>query len=132
MEKKIEDFLHLYLGCNAKVLIEKEEVTALIYCVRTSRTVTISTIKSNFEINMKHVKPILRPLSDMTEDEEIQVCNICNLMTATNIKQALMNGGHYVIHVGYGFELTVYLLKQGFDLFGLIESNLAIDKTTLK
>lgn len=30
------------------------------------------------------------------------------------------------------FELTAHLLKQGFDLFGLIESGNAIDKTKIK
>lgn len=66
-------------------------------------------------------KLLLRPLSDMAQDERMEESSIFHCEANKNLhydeKRAL------IVH---------YLLKQGFDLFGLIDAGLAIDKTKLK
>jgi hypothetical protein len=62
------------------------------------------------------VKPILRPLSDMTEPEGIEVQYMVDQMGV----------GYNATH---GAQITRYLLSRHFDLFGWIEAGLAIDKT---
>ena len=64
------------------------------------------------------VWPILRPLSDMTEEESNEV-------------------QYKVDKIGIGFypkehaEIVIYLTSLGFDIFGWIPAGLAIDKTKL-
>jgi len=70
------------------------------------------------------VKPILRPLSDMTEEEDKECHNIMFGEFAEKVKDK------YIIH--YEGKKIAYLLSKHFDLFGWIEAGLAIDKTTLK
>ena len=77
----------------------------------------------------KDCKLLLRPLSDMTEDEGFALSDIMGFFTPDNFISAIKSGSKYVMDFRLSFELTQYLLKQGFDLFGLIESGLAIDKT---
>lgn len=74
-------------------------------------------------------KPILRPLSDMSEDECFELGEILNVHIPDHLIEALKNNSKYVIDFRYSFEFTRYLLSKHFDLFGLIEAGLAIDKT---
>lgn len=64
---------------------------------------------------------ILRPLSDMTGEETKIVSE-----KWTTEQLPLNNKGMCI-----PASLTMYLIKQGFDLFGWIESGLAIDRTNL-
>lgn len=64
-------------------------------------------------------KPILRPLSDMTEEEEMEV-------------QYLVDIQGFGYDALIGAKITQYLLSRHFDLFGWIEAGLAIDKTKLE
>lgn len=65
----------------------------------------------------EHVKIILRPLSDMRDEEKFGKPG---------------KSGEYPDKEIFSFEHTRYLLSKHFDLFGLIEAGIAIDKTTLK
>lgn len=83
-------------------------------------------IKLTFYVNSEDVKLILRPLNDMTEKE----FNYCYKKGWTN---------HYESQSAYTATMGVmepeeflYLLSKHFDLFCLIGSGLAINKTTLK
>ena len=67
----------------------------------------------------KTIKPILRPLSDMTEDENENA-------------QKIVDAGGWGYEAAIAAELTVYLLSIGIDLFGWIDAGLAIDKTKLE
>jgi len=100
MDKKIEDYLHLYLGCDVRH--------------NNGSIVKMNSIALNNMLNnkyeMQEYKPILRPLSDMTEEEKIEVRKFDKVELPH-------------------FELTRYLLSKHFDLFGLIEAGLAIEKT---
>lgn len=66
MEKKIEDYLHLYMGCACKI---KHRIAFI------TDKITPSTIIGITERNWK-VNPILRPLSDMTEEENIEYSKV--------------------------------------------------------
>lgn len=75
-----------------------------------------------FLTTTESVRPILRPLSSMTEEEQEHLDSLNNIDRGT-IK-------HYK-NVGI-LEVRpnefLYLLSRGFDLFGLIDSGLAIEK----
>lgn len=157
MEKKINDYLHLYLGC--EVMWENEEGTA-----GGTEILDGHLIESAKRISGTIHKPLLRPLSSMTEEEAIECAKILNnrpphygineadvtryqksidvvftdnLDTVINIANngdALvfrneMNGKRSIearpANQGKYFH---YILSKHFDLFGLIESGLAINK----
>lgn len=129
MDKKIEDYLHLYLGCDvtignwfpkdySKKVLESVEpsrkVAAIGFYYYNGETCTTST---RWELPIVDIKPILRQLSDMTEEE----ANKSDALGSDEIN------GQLVLSP----EAILYLLSKHFDLFGLIESGLAIDKSTL-
>ncbi len=103
MEKRIEDFLHLYLG--ARCICIKSFKGLPDYWAEGDNAVVTPTIL----IDAEKFKPILRPLSDMSEEEK----------RLYDSKDQSAEGLRYL--------LTIHV-----DLFGLIEANLAIDKTKIK
>lgn len=108
--KNIKDYLHLYMGC--QVMYDDDQGKLTYYLMY--------NILATNEWHL--VKPILRPLSDMTE-EEMKIVTVSGLMS--DLK--------YIINRNkWTPERFLYLLSKGFDLFGLIEEGLAIDATTLK
>lgn len=120
MDKQLKDYLHLYLGCEMAchkdfIPNSREESTrGEGFCILTPDL--LSDIDRNrLEYGTPHFKPILRPLSDMTEEEA---------------KEAYTIRGKNAFHEFTG-ETVKYLLFKHFDLFDLIESGHAIDKTTL-
>ncbi len=165
MEKKIEDYLHLYLGCECLVTIyDKERVVDFVGINESYYFLVCEGDKAATEwFKEKYpVKPILRPLSDMTEGERKELWDIVfqkrfisefkgNTVFINKdnngIPRWVLSSG--VERLGIQFdgriwadsdlhvwdhnqhEITRWLLNKGFDLFSLIESGLAIDKTTL-
>jgi len=117
METKFKDVAHLYLGVNM-------QYTGNGNPFRGTKKIEPLTIEK-FELLMfsNQRKPILRPLSSMKNIE---------LSTYSDLSKEESNE----VFVPY-MDKTIYpaafayLLKQGFDLFGLIESNQAIDATKL-
>ena len=125
MTKDIRDYLHLYLGCecfNHLRLLGVEGNAAYVSHPATGRMVK----------DINYLKPILRPLSDMTE-EELQECG--NLVVDFSDDESGLGLNE---HKWQDFTLLLcaeqfhWLIQRGFDLFGLIEAGLAIDKTKLK
>lgn len=117
MENNIKDYINLYVGQKAYDTFNDCEVE-----------ITNSNINM-YGNDIDQLKPILRPLSDMTE-EEIEYI-------AIELKAGKWNAPDLKHMPDIAFtqnhlkpEIFLYLLKQGFDLFGLIESGLAINKTT--
>lgn len=93
---------------------------------------------TNFEY--REIKPILRPLSDMTEDDCAEVWALIggtpHLGNVEDIREWLMTGETEKVEgIIYGALegalVTQYLLSRGFDLFGYIEAGLAIDQKTI-
>ena len=113
MKKELKDYLHLYLGC--EVLVEGDIRKLITIYLNGYVEVNYNDIGGQ-EFPINEIKPILRPLSDMTEDEEYDYWKLKG-GNASNEFQG---------------ETTLFLLSKYFDIFGLIEADLAIDKTTLK
>lgn len=154
--KNIKDYLHLYLGCECTVewkpFMNRNDSRHLIdgWVLQMSHNATES------------IKPILRPLSDMTEEEAIDIA-IIMYGQPDSVKWRMEDKGNYFNvyrkHYAESFTIdkasgdidryskgdggmdldvtlqhhfiTAYMLSKGFDLFGLIEAGLAIDKTKL-
>jgi len=147
MQKKIENYIHHYLGCGVTVLnpITKEWSKVRRLCF------TDCNLIVNYS---RDAKLILRPLSDMTENEAIEYFNL-HETTIIIKKEILKKGvgfqykwksergnledGFSYSGVGIAFSDKnkynstefVYLLSKGFDLFGLIEAGFAIDRSKL-
>jgi len=112
----MEDIIHLYLGCDVQYRrkgVESWNLARLV-CVNTFGSYVVETKDAQFAIDVAdwEVRLLLRPLSDMTRIEELQY-----------LAQSKSKWGPY--HP----EDMRTLLSKGFDLFGLIEAGLAIDKT---
>lgn len=155
--KKLKDYLHLYLGCqvvfedccydlvgiNNEIPAEEEQLPVFIYNDH------IGHEQSSFD----EVKPILRPLSDMSNVEAHTLyskyfgkdfaLDFSGDTGSANFhpKQVRVKSEHGLrIINGDDYEtgdfmkvagIVPYLLSKHFDLFGLIESGRAIDSTTL-
>lgn len=149
MEKKIGQYLHLYLGCQA-ICSTKDRPERK----HTGKMVDVSTAGSNhspwvhvaFETveevyrddfryghsssNMAHffiesdeIKPILRPLRSITDEESDELGR----------QKHKYDTGHAPSHfvTDWAYKIS-WALSKGFDIFGLIAAGLAIDSTTLK
>jgi hypothetical protein len=120
------DYLHLYLGCECEVI--GTGFIGKIDTVFDDGTIATGLGRFPFVQTLRgdEIKPLLRPLTDMTH-EELQECG--NMIYDFSDEPDLNN------HKWEDFQTLldpmqfVWLLKKGFDLFGLIESGLAIDKT---
>jgi|SRR5688572_19579759 len=114
--RDIKDYLHLYLGggCQATYSGKSFQPHGVINTEKLYQ-VMIGVITD--------IKPILRPLSDMTEEEkeefeELQYDdNVITLHKYGTIVQT------------YVPEIFRRMLQMQFDLFNLIPEGLAIDKT---
>jgi hypothetical protein len=133
MEKKIKDYLHLYLGqkirifnkvtndfsgwrkmsCSDLSVALNPDVKIEIQLRRVS-SITIDEVKNYMLITERYV-----PNGDGSYNKE----------QIEDIEYQLKEGGFRMRMTGDTF---CYLTKQGFDLFRLIESGLAIDATTFK
>lgn len=118
-EKKIEDYLHLYLGCECQT---PEGVMKLNAVYHDSNPVFYDSVN---DFAFSEIKLILRPLSSMTEVEQNEI----GLYGGGGNKFCDWKGTPVN---GFSPDTFRLLLSKSFDLFGLIESGLAIDATTLK
>jgi len=123
----LKDVLHFYLGCDIRSIGGAD----LGQLVGVGLTQVIVCPKDKFDPRttlMEYVKPILRRLSDMTEEE----MNECGNMIYDFSGEPELNKWEW-----YNFEVCLaplqfsWLVKKGFDLFGLIDSNQAVDAKTI-
>jgi hypothetical protein len=113
----LRNYLHLYLGCEGE-LTAPDGIPYL-------KTEKLNTwLLNEISEKRKSFKPILRPLSDLTEEEMDYVVENHGLVNRGQSPDIFVIGWR-----SFQPETFMYLLKQGFDLFGLIEAGLAIDKT---
>lgn len=128
--KEIKDYLPFYLGCQVGYASHHEPQDA-------TYTLTAENLKEAMDFNDP---PHLRPLSDMTEEEAIELAKIhkYDIPEDNGVREELINiySDDGELHLGKPYlpismykDGLLWLLKQGFDLFGLIESGLAISKT---
>jgi hypothetical protein len=141
--KDIKNYLHFYLGCEVEVRKkdrDKKWLRGFIseisrgsnhgdwIEVNFNKVVTIlnqeweerSSNFHNYFIGYDEIKPILRPLTEMT-DEEMDEMGQYAVKAYTIESEA--QAGEYI------GQSALYLLSKHFDLFGLIEAGLAIEKT---
>jgi hypothetical protein len=127
---KLKDYLPLYLGCEVEYTISgmkhnligvEGEATAYIFGGTGGRHV----------VHTSHIKPILRLLSDMTEEEFMEFKKLADkdFDKMVLIDSASKDG--CFTRLCHTMFAQSFLLSKHFDLFGLIEAGLAIDKTTL-
>jgi hypothetical protein len=125
----IKDYLHLYLPFQAMIVVDKygEENPTLIEVNKVDVWLREIWDEDGFSWNYRSIKPILRPLSSMTEDEAKEGgfwSELHNCITGTNTSDA--------IYDMYSASKFLWSLSKHFDLFGLIEKGLAIDASTIK
>lgn len=105
--KDIKDYLPFYLGCEVMKVGKRKSYKELL---------TAYSLKYYYNhFGHYDTKLILRPLSDMSDKEKDFRWN--NFINIKVIDQTVVA------------EEIRWLLSKGFDLFGLIESGLAISKT---
>ena len=127
--KNIKDYLHLYLGCECMIgdLNWKPE-TNLHGLAPGFDPDYGKPIRTKIDAHILDVFPhqttlILRPLSDMTDEEQEEIEATKAFQRATAV--------HRVGVLVWTAESFRLLFSKGFDVFGLIEAGLAIDKTKL-
>lgn len=120
MKKELKKYLPFYLGCEVKL---KEGLGALCLVGTLGSDsqkyhVLRNAMSFGQPFDFVEDKLILRSLSDMTEEEYWE---------ADKLQMPIKEFGEYQ----FSAEQYHYLLSKHFDLFGLIDAGLAIDKTTL-
>lgn len=123
--KKIEDYIHLYIGQEIETGTGKVTLYAvkkeIIPCTNFGMVVLNGNITHGLTWD-NECKLILRPLSDMTEEEKNYIDELQKI--EDEISCPLLR-----VHKTRHGEQLRYLLSKGFDLFGLIDAGLAITKT---
>jgi hypothetical protein len=114
----IKDYLHLYLGCSAmfdnRIWKINKIGAGIVRLIRRD-----GSYGKWVECHYEDCQLILRPLSSMTEDEKKEL-------------DAIEKNGSSYPTVAYALApCFAWLLSKHFDLFGLIDAGLAIDKTKL-
>lgn len=86
--------------------------------------------EGNILVGEEEVQPILRPLSSMTEEDykEMQSQGLGNYIRVEDWLTRYNDG----VFDEFSPKMWLFLLSKHFDLFNLIPSGLAIDKTTMK
>lgn len=120
MSKDIKDFLHYYLG--QQVLINNG-----IYENKVDFLTHINDVGDcagkEYEWLAKDCQLILRKIEEMTEEE---------MKEYNKLISTLYSFAKGVDQIRQESATTHYLLKCGFDLFGLIDSGAALDAKTLQ
>ena len=135
--KDIKDYLHLYLGCE----VESPHGVGTLLSVTNYNHVTVNADGDTY-FKTDEVKPILRPLSDIRPKEVANLIGVYDLaVEKANYESPFFQIQYrdenneqqfkhtYLAHLNP--EQFVFLLSNQFDIFELIESGLAIDKTKL-
>lgn len=150
MDKQLKDYLHFYLM--AEVLLQVKRKNDKEYHIGRMCEITrksnhgdwvqvwfddVITVTSNtwntssanshwFFFGEDEIKPLLRPLSDMT-GKELQECG--NMVYDFTDEPDLNNHKWQDFQTLLACDQFVWLLSKQFDVFMLIEAGLAIDKT---
>jgi hypothetical protein len=128
MEEELKDYAPLYLGCQ---VLDEQNVIRVLRGVDIHGCCTLSynNVGEETDIPIGGIQLLLRPISDMT-DEEAAECGNLDYDFSSEPDLNIWNWKDFdTLNSSNQF---IYLLSKHFDLFGLIESGLAIDKTTLK
>lgn len=145
MDKRIEDYLHLYLGC--EVEDEDERAGTLKLMSVSVGGYHATNGRTNVHGASKYCKPILRPLSDITDKHINELWEAVGYnteyespaypgMTKRKFLKRVFEEHEDEQRIEITFETAVVmqnlLRKNGYDCDGLIDAGLAIDKTKLE
>jgi len=134
MKKEIKDYLHFYLGCQCLCFDERnpgeQDIGVLIEVGKSHAVINPEKGKNDIEGILSEFKPILRRMKDITGDE---VLELHHLSVEDNSKDGMSLKSYYSSEPLFLEPVQFYfLLSKHFDLFGLIDAGLAIDKATVK
>lgn len=126
---KFNDYIQFHMGVEAQVIVDGE---ILHQRTTITKSLLFDIVQQKQEYGREMIiKPILRPLADITE-MELKACERLSGLTPEGTKRFQYKGQPIPKFVdgwkSFEPEVMLYLLKQ-FDLFGLIAAGTAIDKT---
>lgn len=132
MKKELKDYLHLYLGCELLSISTYEIVGKLEGIVGSEAHFKVNGVW--YSASLSNYKPILRPLSDMTDEEYDYLAEhiLDDIIWSPATIYDFINILREKLSISKLAETNYYLLSKHFDLFGLIESGLAIDASKVK
>ncbi|MES2287434.1 MAG: hypothetical protein V4547_17200 [Bacteroidota bacterium] len=136
MKKKLSDYLHLYPGATIKYVnyFGSEPCTGILGGVNANHAWALD---DQHGIPFKDITIYLRSLDSMTEEEfnEIKPELSANILTAHRYHASYHDKPWHVLILenrlmtnNLSFNDGMVLLRKHFDLFGLIESGIAIKK----
>lgn len=134
MKTQFKEVAHLYLGCKCAYADANMKLWDIPLGQRTGfthpnggkpcvREMSLQVLSQDYSL----ITPILRPLSDMTNEEKDELGFkafgvLRDSLGAPTLPQRFVS-------IKWAARNTAYLLSKHFDLFGLIESGQAIDAT---
>jgi hypothetical protein len=140
-DKNIRDYLHFYLGCECLYYPK-----GLKYLPQRGRLLAMDLFEEKAELRdnagnainrplltkpqTPYLKPLLRLLSSITDEEKRELLRINDDFGGNNILSffKLNRNVNFYFNSANPF-IVQYLLSKGFDLFGLIDAGLALDKS---
>ena len=123
---KLEDVINFYIGVDLYAHIHKVDAGKLIGVKRDMNGLILTTWYDGEEDSgwlISDIKPLLRPLSDITKTE------LDEYNSKFDVEYKAFPG---IARIMQEASAMIYLASREFDLFGLIKSGQAIDKTKLK
>lgn len=109
-EGKLRDIKHMDIDCNGiPFLFDVENVFTLC--------------------DITEIKPYLRPMSSMTEDERKELVHLVVYVEGPSVIKQIKDGGLDIMEGKYQFhslQILDWLNKKGFDYRGLLEKGLAL------
>ena len=132
---ELKDVIHFYLGC--EIQFRDKSVGKLTAVLNTHNGTWVSTIDYGLPKSEWHhsdiIKLILRPLSDMTEEEKKEVKKISSVSQGINLLPEIPAGRLLnIYHPSCAPQMIKYLLSRGFDIFNLHQHQLCIFKSEIK
>lgn len=117
---KLKKYMHLYLPF--EVIVPDENGICIAVAINDQSIF----IDSGCDYTFDAIKPVLRTIDDLT-DEEKEI-----LYHDTRTGRIKFDIGTMFYQVGINHDATIYLLKWGIDLFGIITDGLAIRKNEIR
>jgi hypothetical protein len=145
MPKSLRDYAHFYKGCQVKVKNVRWDFTGKLVGTTHDRILVEHPTKGTIEVVFKHCKLILKQIDDITEEDALLLLNTSGeVTTMKQLKRWGYTGAvDYINKLDESYTSILSLdigdsgswhklLGMGYDLFALIESNLAIDAAKVK
>lgn len=118
--KEIKDYLHFYIGCEVTIEGHKNAILGAVGVGHGKQVIIRWPLEDEWSYaDIGEIRPILRRLSDMTEEEEAEMVKTQDDVKLDGYPQITL-----MVDSGHTFR---WLLSKGFDIFNLIDSGLAID-----